>query len=444
MAKVSAETSEAGLIRGIRRWDLVAIAINGIIGAGIFGLPSKVFSLIGSYSLIAFVVCAVVVTLIILCFAEVGSRFDETGGPYLYAREAFGPTVAFEVGWLIWLARLTAFAANCNLLVNYLGYFLPSATSAYWRVAVITIVVVVLTIINLVGIRQAALVSNVFTVGKLIPIIIFIAVGLFFLNPHAFALGTRPTTGAFSQSVLLLIYAFTGFEMAAIPAGEVRNPKRHLPHALLIAIAVVAFLYILIQIVCVGTLPELAQSQKPLADAATRFMGTAGGAIISAGAIISITGNLNILVLSGSRVPFAMAEQQQLPSFIARVHPRFSTPHVAILITAALMLVLTLKSSFYAALTISAIARLLTYGATCLSLPLLRRRSDTPPAGFRLHYGTAIAMLALVLAAWLLANSTRQEARAAAIAAAVGLLIYFAYRLYSRRFSHIQEPKADL
>jgi amino acid transporter len=444
MGKVSEETSEAGLIRGIRRWDLVAIAINGIIGAGIFGLPSKVFSLIGSYSLIAFVVCAVVVTLIILCFAEVGSRFDQTGGPYLYAREAFGPTVAFEVGWLIWLARLTAFAANCNLLVNYLGYFFPTATNPYWRAAVITIVVLVLATINVVGIRQAALVSNVFTIGKLIPIIIFIAIGLFFLQPHAFALGPRPTTGAFSQSVLLLIYAFTGFEMAAIPAGEVRDPKKQLPHALLIAIGVVAFLYILIQIVCVGTLPELAQSQKPLADAATRFMGTAGGAIISAGAIISITGNLNILVLSGSRVPFAMAEQRQLPSLIARIHPRFATPHVAILITAGLMLVLTLKSSFVAALTISAIARLLTYGATCISLPVFRRRSDAPPAGFHLRYGTVIALLALALAVWLLANSTWQEARVAAIAAAVGLLIYLAYWMYSRRFGHIPKDEADL
>ncbi|MEP6742502.1 MAG: amino acid permease [bacterium] len=433
MAKVSAEATDRGLVRGIRRWDLVAIAINGIIGAGIFGLPSKVFSLIGSYSLIAFVVCAVVVTLFILCFAEVGSRFDETGGPYLYAREAFGPTIAFEIGWLIWLARLTAFAANCNLLVAYLSYFLPSAANPFWRATIITLVVAVLATINLVGIRQAAIVSNVFTVGKLIPIIIFIAAGLFFLNPHAFALGPRPSSGAFSQSVLLLIYAFTGFEVAAIPAGEVRDPKKNLPHALLIAIAVVAFLYILVQIVCVGTLPELAQSTKPLADSATRFMGTVGGATISAGAIISITGNLNILVLSGSRVPFAMAEQRQLPSFIAKVHPRFATPHIAILITAALMLVLTLRSSFVAALTISAIARLVTYGATCLSLPVFRRRSDAPAAGFRLRYGTVIALLALLLAAWLLANSTWQEARAAAIAAVVGLLIYIAFRLYSRR-----------
>jgi amino acid transporter len=432
MAKVLVSTAEAGLVRGIRRWDLVAIAINGIIGGGIFGLPATVFKLIGSYSLIAFAVCAVVVTLIILCFAEVGSRFEETGGPYLYAREAFGPAVGFEIGWLIWLARLTAFAANCNLLVAYVGYFLPAATGTIWRASIIILVVTVLMTINLLGVRQAAIVSNLFTVGKLIPLIIFIAAGLFFLNHQAFALGPRPAGGAFSQSVLLLIYAFTGFEMAAIPAGEVRDPKRNLPHALLIAIAVVASLYILIQLVCVGTLPELAQSQRPLADAGMRFMGAAGGAIISAGAVISITGNLNILMLSGSRVPFAMAEQQQLPSVVAKVHRRFSTPYIAILLTTGLMLLFTLESSFREALTISAIARLVTYGATCLSLPLFRRRSDAPAAVFRLRGGTLIAVLSLILIVWLL-TSARKEALAAAIAAAVGLLIYFAYRLYLRR-----------
>ncbi len=421
-------TAKEGLVRGIRRWDLVAITINGIIGAGIFGLPAKVFSLIGSYSLIAFVVCALVVTLIILCFAEVGSRFNETGGPYLYAREAFGPTTAFEIGWLMWLARLTAFAANCNLLINYIGYFWPQATSAFWRTSIILLMVGVLATINVLGVRQAAIVSNCFTIGKLIPMVIFIAAGLFFLSPQAYSLGPRPTTAAFSQSVLLLIYAFTGFEMAAIPVGEVRDPQRHLPLALIIAIGVVAFLYILIQVVCVGTLPELAQSQKPLADAGSRFLGTAGGAIISAGAIISITGNLNISMLSGSRIPFAMAEQQQLPSFIAKVHRRFFTPHVAILITAILMLLFTLKSSFVAALTISAIARLITYGATCAALPLFRGRSQRPRALFRLPGGTAIAFLALLLIVWLLSNSTWQEARAAAIAALVGFAIFLVYR----------------
>ena len=423
---------EADLVRGIRRWDLVAIAINGIIGAGIFGLPSRVYSLIGTYSIIAFVVCALVVALIILCFAEVSSRFDETGGPYLYAREAFQPAVAFEVGWLIWLARVTAFAANCNLLISYLSYFWLQATSPLWRASIIVFVVAVLAIINLLGIREAAIVSNAFTIGKLVPIIIFIATGLFFLNPQAYELGPSPTTGAFSQSVLLLVYAFTGFEMATIPAGEVKDPQRSLPRALLIAMVVVAVLYIGIQIVCVGTLPGLAQSQKPLADAGSRFMGTAGGAIISAGAIISITGNLNILLLSASRLPFAMAEQKQLPAFIGSVHRRFFTPYVAILITAALMLFLTLKSSFVAALTISTIARLVTYAATCVSLPVFRSRREAPAAAFRLPGGTIVAILSLWLIIWLLINSTWQEAKVSAVAAGVGLLIYFAYRLYSK------------
>ncbi len=426
------KVSEEGLIRGIRRWDLVAITINGIIGAGIFGLPSEVYSKIGAYSLIAFVVCALVVTLIILCFAEVGSRFDQTGGPYLYAREAFGETAGFGIGWLIWLARLTAFAANSNLLVIYISYFWPGAISPFWRAFLIVLIVSLLATVNFLGVRQAATVSNFFTVGKLIPMLIFIAAGLFFINPEAFALGPAPTTANFSQSVLVLIYAFTGFEMATIPAGEVRNPQRYLPRALIIAMGVVALTYILIQVVAIGTLPELAQSKKPLADAGTRFMGMAGGVIISAGAIISITGNLNIILLSGSRIPFAMAEQRQLPSIFARVHRRFSTPHVSILVTAALMMIFALNTSFVAALTISAIARLVTYAATCASLPVLRRKSDVAQAAFRLPGGTAVAILSLVLIIWLLANVEWYQAKVAAAAAAVGLLIFLSYRLYLR------------
>jgi APA family basic amino acid/polyamine antiporter len=426
------KTPQRGLVRGIRRWDLVALTINGVIGAGIFGLPAKVFSLIGTYSLIAFVACAVVVALIILCFAEVSSRFEDTGGPYLYSRIAFGGTVAFEIGWLIWLARLTAFAANCNLMINYLSYFWPNAASSFWRPIIITVMVVTLTLINLIGVRQATLVSNGFTIGKLVAMLIFIGAGLFFLNPAAYTFGNAPSTGAFSQSVLLLIYAFTGFEMAVIPAGEAQNPQQHLPRALMIALSVVAFVYILIQVVCVGTLPELAQSTKPLADAASHFLGATGGAIISAGAIISITGNLNILVLSGSRVPFAMAEQKQLPAAIGRVHAKFSTPYIAIIFTAAVMLFLTLKSSFVAALTISAIARLVTYAATCLALLVFRRNKGAPGARFRLPGGILISILSLVLIVWLLSNSTTQEAKVAAIAAAVGLLIHFTYKLYSR------------
>jgi amino acid transporter len=431
---------DKSLVRGIRRWDLVAVAINGIIGAGIFGLPARTYALIGSYSLIAFVACALIVCLIILCFAEVGSRFEETGGPYLYAREAFGETVAFQVGWLIWLARLTAFAANCNLMVSYLTFFWPPANGPVQRAIIIVLVVLALTSVNILGIRQAAITSDLFTIGKLIPLLIFVGAGLFFLNPGAFTFGAAPTTGAFSQSVLLLVYAFTGFEMAAIPAGEIRDPRRALPRALLIAIAVVAVMYILIQIVSIGTLPGLGSSTKPLADAGQRFLGTTGGAIISAGAIISIVGNLNIILLSGSRVPFAIAERDQLPRFLALVHPRFATPYVAILISAAVMMFLTLKSSFLAALTISTIARLVTYAATCAALPVLRHRAGVPPASFKVPGGIVIAVLSLILAAGLLFNNLLTDLRAgkpwwgiemiqATIAATVGLVVYLAYRI---------------
>jgi basic amino acid/polyamine antiporter, APA family len=427
-----AEATEAGLVRGIRRWDLVAVAINAIIGAGIFGLPSRVYALIGPYSLVAFIVCAIVVALIILCFAEVGSRFGETGGPYLYAREAFGSAVGFEVGWLMWLARLTAFAANCNLLIDYLGFFWAPATAHYWRGAIIVLVVAVLTTVNLMGVRDAARVTNVFTIGKLIPIILFIGVGLFFIKSQNYVLAERPTYGAFSSSVLILIYAFSGFEMAAIPAGEIRDPRRNLPLAILTAIGVVAVLYISIQVVCIGTLPGLAASQRPLADASGVFLGAAGGAIISAGVVVSIVGNLNVIILSGSRLPFAMSERGELPAILSWTHKKFRTPHIAILLTGAVALALTLWSTFSKQVNLSVIARLLSYSVTCAALLVFRWKRDASPALFKAPAGVAAAVAALVLAIWLLSNSNWLDARDSLIAGGIGLVIFFAYRLSAK------------
>lgn len=435
-----AQPTDERLVRGISRWSLIAIAINGIIGAGIFGIPSKVFAQTGAYSLLAFLVCAVVVVLIILCFAEVSSRFSATGGPYLYAREAFGSAVGFEVGWLIWLARLTAFAANANLLVDYLGFFWPQATSPYWREAVIIAVVGGLAVVNIIGVRDTAMVSNVFTIGKLIPILLFIAVGIFFIDPSRYSFAEAPGYGAFSQSVLMLIYAFTGFEMAVIPAGEIRDPRRNLPRAILTAIAVVALLYIGIQFVCIGTLPGLATSPRPVADASNLFLGRAGASLISAGVIISIIGNLNVLILAASRLPFAMGEGGELPGWLARTHPRFRTPHVAVLITVAVMLALTLWSTFSKQVNLSAITRLLSYSVTCAALVALRRSSQAPPAAFKAPAGVAVTIASLVLAAWLLSNSTWLDARDTAIAAFIGLAIFFAYRLTRHKATARRSP----
>lgn len=426
--------SQTGLIRGIKRWDLVAVAINGIIGAGIFGLPSKVFALIGPYSLLAFAACALVVLLIVLCFAEVGSRFSETGGPYLYARAAFGPVAGFQVGWLMWLARMTAFAANCNLLIEYSTYFWPGINLGWTRIVMITLIVASLTVINVGGVRNAALFSDVSTIAKLIPIALFIGVGFFFLNPPSFVPAAQPSLSNFSQSVLLLIYAFTGFEMAMIPAGEVRDPRRSVPFAVLVSLGVVAVVYILIQVVCIGTLPELAASKRPLADAGSHFLGVVGGSVITAGAIISILGNLTVLILAGARLPFAMAGQKELPEVFSRTHPKFRTPHVSIWLTGAVMLALTLSGTFIYGVTISTIARLLAYFLTCAGLPVLRRKFAEPPL-FKAPLGVAVSMLALALIVWLLAHSTAIEARDAAIAVVIGLVIYAACKL-KQRFSN--------
>jgi amino acid transporter len=427
---------QKGLVRGIRRWDLVAVAINSVIGAGIFGLPSKVYALIGPYSLIAFIACALVVALIVLCFAEVGSRFNETGGPYLYAREAFGSVAGFEVGWLIWLARLTAFAANCNLLIDYLGYFHPGVGAGWPRALVILAVVVALTTVNIVGVRNAALFSDVFTVGKLIPLILFIGAGLFFLDLGNFSAPTPPELSSFSKSVLLLVYAFTGFEMAMIPAGETRDPQRNMPFAILISLVVVAVVYILIQVVCVGTFPGLAASQRPLSDASERFLGAIGASVVTAGVVVSIVGNLIVVILSAARLPFAMAAARELPKVFATTHARFHTPHVAIIVTAALMLALTLSGKFISSLTVSVIARLLAYITTCAALIVLRRRDEREmrfKAQFKTPAGVAVSIAALGLGAWLLAHSSASEAWDTAVAAAAGLLIYGAYKLVRRK-----------
>ena len=426
---ISEAPTQEGLLRAIRRWDLVALVINGIIGAGIFGLPSEIFRRIGTWSLFAFVACAAVVTLIILCFAEVSSRFSGTGGPYLYAREAFGPFVGFEVGWLLWVARLTAFAANSNLLVNYLGFLWPEAGSPVARTVIIATIVLGLMAVNLAGVRNATLVGNSITVAKLVPLLLFVTAGLFFLAPEGYALAAKPSFGEFSAAVLLLIYAFTGFEMATISAGETRDPRADLPRALLTAIAVVAALYFLVQVVAIGTLPGLADSTSPLADAGSRFLGPIGGVIISVGAVISTLGNLNVIMLVGPRLPFAMAELGQLPRWIAATHPRFHTPHVAIVITAGALLALSLSGTFTYLATISVIARLLSYGVTAAALPALRRRPGAPPALFKAPGGVAVSVAALVLVGWLLSHSTARQTRDAGIAAALGLLLYLVPRL---------------
>ncbi len=419
------------LVRGIRRWDLVALIINNIIGAGIFGLPSKVFALAGTYSIFALLACAVVVSLIILCFAEVSSRFTKTGGPYLYAREAFGPIIGFEIGWLAWVSRLTSFATICNLFVAYLNFILPEAQTETWRASIIVCVVVALTTINLLGVRQSAVVTNIFTVGKLLPLLLFVGVGLFFLDTRQFSLATPPSAGAFSTAAMLWMFSFFGFEAATIVAGEVAHPRRDFPFAMFVAMGIVSLLYISIQAVCIGTLPELASSERPLADASDRFLGSAGTSVVLIGALLSMAGSLNVVFLTCTRLPFALAEQGQLPNIVAQTNERFHTPHIAILLSAAFTLFFTLSTTFMSAITISTITRMLTYGVTCAALIKFRRTKGE--AAFETPAGIVVAIASLALIVWLVSNSTGREALDVTIVATVGLVLYFSFRRMARQ-----------
>lgn len=426
--------SEEKLVRGLGRWDFTAVVVNTIIGAGIFGLPAKVYAQIGSYSLLAFVACALIVGLIVVCYAEVASRFSVTGGPYLYAREAYGSVIGFEVGWLYWIVRVATFAANCNLLVTYLGFFLPGANEGAPRIALVSLVVVVITVVNLLGIRESSLLTNIFTVGKLVPLFIFAVVGMFFISPANFSFDTVPEYGAFSSAVLLLIYAFVGFEASVVLAGETKEPGKTIPFGLIAGIVIVAAFYIVVQIVSIGTLPELAKSERPIADAAAVFLGSFGAAFITVGALISIFGNLNVGVLASTRMLFAMSEQRDLPAVFERTHEKYKTPYVAIIATAIVILILTIQSSFLTAVAIATITRLLVYATTCLALPLFRHRKDMPqPAPFSVPLGILAAILSIGLIVWLLTNvDFAKEGIAILVAAVVGLVFYSGFRLFRR------------
>jgi len=427
------DAADAGLARRIYRWDLVALVLNCVIGAGIFGLPSKAFALAGTYSLVAYLACAVLVVLIAICFAEVGSRFRATGGPYIYAREAFGALAGFEVGWLLWLARVTAFGSLANLFVGYLGIFWPGAGAGVGRVVVMASLVIALTALNLIGVRPSAIVTDAFTIGKLTALLFFVVAGLFFVSRANYSAAFVPSYGQFSQAVLLLVFAFSGFEMAVIPSGEIVDPGKQIPFALLVGIAIVVILYMLVQSVAIGTLPTLATSERPIADASAQFLGAKATAFVSVGALVSIGGTLNSIALVTPRLLFAMAADGHLPRVVGAVHPRFRTPHVAIVLSAIVMFALMLSGSFVALASISVVIRLLTYAATCAALLRLRRQAGTAPAEFVAPFGQVAAVAALALSMWLLSNSTRSDALTTVMAGAVGLALYFIFRVRRRR-----------
>jgi amino acid transporter len=378
------------LVRAIGRWTLAALVINGIIGSGIFGLPSQVGKLLGAAAPFAYLLAAAGIGLIMACFAEVASQFDRSGGPYLYARETFGRFVGAQMGWFAWLVRLTSAAANSSLFVIYLGEFWEPATEPLPRAALLTVLLGLLTAANLRGVAVGAKVSNVFTVAKLVPLAIFVVAGFALLGGRIPAPAFDAETGTWLAAILLLVFAYGGFEAALMPMAEVRNPRRDAPFALFIALAVCATFYTLIHVVVMTALPEPGEHARPVAAAAGVFLGPAGATIIALGALVSMFGYLGGQFLSAPRLTYAFAEQRDFPAVFAAVHPRFRTPHVSILVYAVLVWALAIYGSFVWNAVLSAVARLITYGIVCAAMIQLRRRRPGAEA-FRLPAGWLFA-----------------------------------------------------
>lgn len=416
-----------GLLRAIGRWDLTAAILNAVIGSSIFGYPAIQASLTGAWSPVVYVVAGLGVLTIVLCFAEVASRFQEAGGPYLYVREAFGPFVGFQAGWLTFWIRATAAAANLNLLVDYLAQVLPATGTGWVRFTTMSVVIGLVTCVNVIGVRPATWTVDVFTLAKLLPLVLLIALGLPAVRSEVLA--TQAVAHPqWTEAILLLMFAYGGFESPLIPAGEAINPRRDTARALLVALALIATLYTLIQLVAVGVVPHVASSRAPLADAFGILLGPAAAGLASLAAAISIWGYMTGTVLQSPRVIFAMAERRELPAPLAQVHSHFRTPAVAILAYSTLSLALAAYGSFAWNATLSAIVRLITYGLTCASLLVFRARRPAVRPGFALPGAWLIASLAVLFCLWLLTTRTLEQAWILAGLVAGGSLLWWIAR----------------
>ena len=417
----------SGLRRELGRWDLTAIGINQVIGAAVFAQPSLYAANVGAWSSWMVAAGGAAAMLIALCFAEVGSRFESTGGPYLYTRAAFGRFPAFEIGWMLWFSRVASWAAVINVLATSLGFYVPALTSGSPRVALITAMIGVIAGINIRGIRQSSLVVNILTVGKLLPLVVFIIAGIFFVDYSRLVPDQSPSFAQVSATGLLLIFAFGGYEVVPVVAGEARDPRRGVPFALIMTILVATVVMTLVQVVALGTFVGLAASRTPLADASILFFGATGAALMTLGAVFSTTGNNMGAALSGSRNLFALAEQGDLPAVFGWVHPRFRTPATAILVTSGVSLVLALSGTFTTLALASSISRLIVYVATCASTLRLRtpqfaQRVSAPT--FVAPWGPIIPITAIVIALTILAGATPQQLMAGGLALAAGALLY--------------------
>ena len=401
-----------------------------MIGAGMLAAPAKVYALAGGWSFVVLAAAALALTPLVLCFADLSSRFSGTGGPYLYARAGLPAVPAFAVGWLMWFSQAMSVATLSALFVTYLAGFVPALEGGAPRYLTIAALGVVLTGVVLVGIRQSARASNALIVLKIGFVLAFAAAGVWFVQGERLAIASPlPDPISFAQAMLIYLFAYSGFERGSVVAGEARDPQRDVPIALIGGVAAVTFAYAAVLFVCMGVLDQPAANDRPLAEVGRQLFGPAGAVAVSAGALAVIVGTILVITISMPRMLMALSEQDQLPQWLARVHPRTHTPHIAIVISSVLGFGFAMVSDVLTALTIATAARLTGYVLCCIALWNMSRRTDAPPPRFALPFRGPIALFTAALFTGVLILGAIKELPALLVVLAVGFAVLAVTRI---------------
>jgi amino acid transporter len=422
--------ADEGLVRAIGLRALTLSVVNMIIGAGIFVLPALVARRLGAAAIVAYLVCAAAIGLVLLCFAECGSRVSRSGGAYGYVEAAFGPYPGFLVGNLLWFAcGALAGASVAVALVGTLAQVVPGIGHGMPRAAFLGLLYAGLAWANVRGVRTGAGVVQFVTAAKLTPLLLLIPAGTLAMNTANLQWPGFPSAAKVGEASLVLIYAFAGTETALQASGEIRDPARTVPRAVLGALAIATLIYLGLQTSAQGVLgPDLARNdQAPLALVAERALGAGGRLLVLAGAAISMLGYVSGDVLATPRTLFGFARDGLLPSPVAAVHPRHRTPHVAIVLYAVMTALLAATGSFERLLVLANVGALLVYLASALAVLELRRRGvrlDQPP--FVLPGGPLVPLLVCGVVLWLLSHAERWELIGVAMMIAVASLLYLA------------------
>jgi amino acid transporter len=420
------------LRRDIGTFGAAFLVLNAMIGAGIFALPGKVAVNAGLLSPWLFLVMGALFLSVVLTFAELASYYDDTGGPVLYASDAFGPLAGFGTGWLLFLARTTSFAANATVMAAYLGALFDVFAGELPRALIIITVMFGLTWANIRGVRDGVRAMGVFTVLKVTPLLILVLLGVQHVSASTLLPSTQLLVDDLGSTALLMIYAFVGFETIAVTAGETAQPRRTLPRALVATVIATGILYFFIVLVFVSVIAPADYANATLVDVGRALAGTTGAFAITLAAVFSIGGNLAGSMLAAPRLVYSLAENKQLPRWFAHVHPRYATPDRCIMGMGVLGLALALSGSFVKLAVASSVARLLGYIICIASLPAIRRNASDAvrESAYRLKGGYLIPLMGLAICVWLLLQSKAESWMAVSMLLAVGLLFYW----FEKRF----------